>query len=49
MEPIDLLALGRSLDDLCADNDVEPRVVIEWLIEEGHMKLEDYFEQEEDN
>ena len=47
MERVELLALSRSLDDLCADNDVEARVVIEWLIEEGHLKLEDYFPEEE--
>lgn len=48
-ERTELLALSRSLDDLCMDNDIEPRVVIEWLIEEGHLNLEDYFPEEEED
>ena len=47
-ERVELLALSRTLDDICVDNDIEPRVVIEWLIEEGHVKLEDYFPEEEE-
>ena len=46
MDRIDLLALGRSLDDICVDHDVEPRVVIEWLLDEGLITLDRYFEEE---
>lgn len=48
MDQIDLLALSRSLDDICIDNDIEPRVVILWLLDEGMIQLEDYFEEQEE-
>ena len=47
-EKIDLLALSRSLDDICIDHDIEPRVVIYWLLEEGMITLDEYFEDEEE-
>lgn len=48
-EKIDLLALSRSLDDICVDHDIEPRVVIMWMLEERMITLDDYFPEEDDD
>ena len=41
---IELLALSYGVDALLADNDINPEIVIEWLVEEGHIDLRDYEE-----
>ena len=45
---IDLLALGYPLDKLCEDNDIEASMVIKWMVDEGLLTLQDYFDDEED-
>lgn len=44
---IDLLAMGYPLDKLCEDNDIEASMVIRWMIDEGLLTLEDYFDEDE--
>lgn len=39
---IEVLAMHMSLDDLCEQNDIHPRVVINYLVDEGLIDLEDY-------
>lgn len=41
---IELLAMSYGIDALLADNDINPELVVEWLIEEGHLDLSDYEE-----
>lgn len=41
---LQMLAISMSLDDLCADNDIEPITVIRWLVAEGYLDPDDYFE-----
>lgn len=43
-----MLALSYPLDDLCAENDVDPAIVVTWLVDEGYVKLEDYFEEDDE-
>jgi len=45
---IDMLALSYGLDNLCAENDINPAVIVQWLVEEGHLDLTDYFDDGED-
>jgi hypothetical protein len=46
VDKVELLALGRSIDDVLVDHDIEPTVVLNWLLEEGLIKLEEYFEED---
>jgi len=45
---IAMLAMSQSLDDLCIDNDIDPEIVIRWMVMEGFLEPDDYFEYEED-
>ena len=42
---IELLAMSYGIDALLADNDINPEIVVEWLVEEGHLDLSDYEEK----
>ena len=41
---IETLALSRDLNDICVDNDIEPTVIIRWLLSEELINLTDYFQ-----
>lgn len=45
---VTLLAQSLTLDELCAQNDIDPEVVVRWLIREDMIDLEEYFEEEVD-
>ncbi len=45
---IDLLALSYTVDELCADNDIDPAFVIQYLIDEGLIDLDEYFKDEDE-
>jgi hypothetical protein len=49
MDKIDMLALSRSIDDICIDNDIEARTVINWMLEERMINLEDYYPEEDED
>jgi len=42
-EQIELLLMSYSLDQLCDDNDIDREFILRYLIEEGMVNLEDYF------
>lgn len=44
---ITMLAISRTIDDLCIDNDVDPEVVIRWMVAEGMIDPDEYFEEDE--
>ena len=41
---IETLALSRYLNDICVDNDIDPTVIIRWLLSEELINLTDYFQ-----
>lgn len=43
MDKIDILADSYPLESLLEQNDVEERVVVKWLVDEGFVDLDDYF------
>jgi len=43
MDKIQILADSYFLEELLHQNDVEERVVVKWLVEEGLLDLDDYF------
>jgi hypothetical protein len=45
---IDLLAISLPLETILYDHDIHPEVVIRWLIEEGLIDINKYFEEAED-
>jgi len=49
MTQIELLALSRSLDDICVDNDISPEYVIEKLLDDGLINLDQYFPEDDDD
>lgn len=48
-DKIELLAMSRSIDDILIDHDILPEVVLTWLLDEGHIELTEYFEEDEEN
>ena len=46
---IQLLSQSLTLDELLASNDIDPEVVVRWLVSEEFIDLEDYFEDEEED
>jgi hypothetical protein len=44
---IDLLALSYPLNDLCDENDIDPAIVVRWLVDEGLIELDEYFDDGE--
>lgn len=47
-EKIELLAMSMPLSEILADHDIETTTVIEWLLDEGLISLDTYFDEEED-
>lgn len=47
MNRIEILAHYYPLEDILEQNDIEPEVIIKFLVEEGHIDLEDYFFDDE--
>ena len=43
MDRVKNLADYYPLDDLLEQNDIEVRVVVQWLVDEGLVDLDDYF------
>lgn len=43
MDKIQILADNYPLESLLEQNDIEERVIVEWLVEENMIDLEDYF------
>ena len=43
MNRIEILAHYYPLEDILEQNDIEPEVIIKFLVEEGYIDLEDYF------
>lgn len=41
--------MSYDIDDLCRENDIDPTVVISWLVEEELIDLSEYFNDEEDS
>ncbi len=46
---IEMLALCKSVDELIKDNDIDPEFVIQWMVDEGLVDIEEYFEEEEED
>lgn len=44
---IELLAISKGVDELCKDNDIDPAFIIQWMVDEGLIDLEDYFEDDD--
>ena len=44
---LELLVTCYDIDDLLDQNDIDPKLVIRWLIDEGYIDLEDYFISED--
>lgn len=47
MDKIQILADTYPLADLLEQNDVEEYVVVQWLVDEGHLNVNDYFYEDE--
>lgn len=47
MDKIQILADNFPLEDLLEQNDVEEYAVVQWLVEEGHLNINDYFYDDE--
>lgn len=47
MDKVQVLADYYPLEDLLEQNDVEERAVIQWLVDEGHLNINDYFYEDE--
>ena len=47
MDRIDILVMSKGVDQLLKDNDIDPYCVVAWLVDEGLIDLDDYFEEEE--
>lgn len=45
---VEILGEYYPIEDLLVQNDIEPRVVIAWLHEEGFIDLDDYFYDNEE-
>lgn len=48
MDRLKVLADYYPLKDILEQNDIEPYMVIQWLIDEGLVDLDDYFYLEEE-
>lgn len=40
---VEILASNYPLQTLLEQNDLENRVVVQWLVDEGYVNLNDYF------
>ena len=47
MNKVDILAHYYPLEDLLEQNDIEPEVVVRWLVDEGYINVDDYFYEDE--
>lgn len=47
MDKVQILADNYPLIDLLEQNDVEEYVIVQWLVDEGHVNLADYFYEDE--
>jgi hypothetical protein len=47
MDKIQILADTYPLGDMLEQNDVEEYAVVKWLVDEGHVNLNDYFYEDE--
>jgi hypothetical protein len=47
MDKIQILADNFPLSSLLEQNDVEEYAVVQWLVDEGHIDLADYFYEDE--
>lgn len=45
---IQMLANSYGIDQLCADHDINPEFIVRFLLDEGLITLEEYFEEEEE-
>ena len=45
---IEMLALCKAVDDICKDKDIDPALVIQWMLDEEMFELSDYFPDEDE-
>lgn len=43
-DKLEILAEDYGIDILLENSEINPIIVVRWLVEEGHLNLEQYFE-----